>query len=91
MPWLQHGDNAVELELMVKYGMTSMEAIVAATRNGAECAGIQDITGTLETGKKADIIVVDGDPLKDIKILKEKEKIHIVMKEGQISVNRQTK
>jgi imidazolonepropionase-like amidohydrolase len=91
MPWLQHGDNAVELELMVKYGMTPMEAIVAATRNGAECAGIQDITGTLETGKKADIIVVDGDPLKDIKILKEKEKIHIVIKEGQISVNRQTK
>jgi imidazolonepropionase-like amidohydrolase len=88
MPWLKHGDNAIELELMVKYGMTPMEAIISATRNGAECAGIENITGTLRTGKQADIIVVDGNPLKNIGILKDKERINIVMKEGQIFVNR---
>lgn len=84
MPWLKHGDNAVELQLMVENGMTPMEAIVAATRNGAECAGIQDITGTLEEEKTADLIIVDGDPLRDIGVLRRKGDIHIVMKEGVV-------
>jgi imidazolonepropionase-like amidohydrolase len=84
MPWLKHGDNAVELELMVEYGMTPMEAIVTATKNGAECAGIQGFTGTLEEGKVADVIVVDGDPLKDIGVLRRREDLHIVMKEGVV-------
>jgi imidazolonepropionase-like amidohydrolase len=51
---------------MVKHGMTPMQAIVAATHNGADLLGWLDRIGTLETGKLADVIVVDGDPLADI-------------------------
>lgn len=84
-----HGENAVELELLVKeIGMTSMEAIVAATKTGAEVLGLEMELGTIELGKKADILLIDGDPLADITILQDKEKIVMVMKEGQIEVDR---
>ena len=78
------GDGALELQLMVDYGMTPMQAIVANTKNGAEAMRMSDRLGTLETGKLADLIVVDGDPLADIKILQDKEKIQLVMKGGEI-------
>jgi len=51
---------------MVDNGMTPMQAIVAATKNGAELLGLDDEIGTLEAGKRADVIVVDGNPLEDI-------------------------
>jgi len=82
------GANAQELEIYVDYGMTPMEAIQTATKNTAEAIWIDKDTGTLEAGKYADIIAIDGDPLKDIRILQEKEKIKIVMKEGKIFVDR---
>jgi imidazolonepropionase-like amidohydrolase len=82
------GENAMELELMTEIGMSPMEAIVAATKNAAEAIGLGDTIGTLELGKKADLIVVDGDPLKDIQILQDKEKILMVIKEGRILVDR---
>ena len=56
----------VELELMVSAGLTPMQAIVAATRSGAEFLGAKDL-GTLETSKWADLIVLGRDPLADIK------------------------
>ncbi|KPV63662.1 MAG: N-ethylammeline chlorohydrolase [Candidatus Bathyarchaeota archaeon BA1] len=61
--WWAHGDNTDEPITMVKYGMKTMDAIVAATKTGAECIGIQDKVGTIEKGKIADIIGVDGNPL----------------------------
>jgi len=82
------GENAMELELMTEIGMSPMEAIVAATKNAAEALGLGDAVGTVEHGKKADLILVDGDPLEDIRILQEKEKILLVMKGGQILVDR---
>lgn len=86
------GTNAMELELLVKHcGFEPADAIVAATQNGAKACGLEDRIGTLEKGKLADIIVVDGNPLKDIKVLQDKNKIKIVMKEGKIEVNRQEK
>jgi imidazolonepropionase-like amidohydrolase len=89
MPLLPLGINAIELELLVKYsGFTPMEAIVAATKNGAMACFIGDKTGTIQPGKLADIIIVDGDPLADIKILQNLEKIKMVMLEGKIEVNR---
>ncbi len=82
------GSSAVELELLVKQcDFTPMEAIVAATKNGAMASFIGDKTGTIELGKFADIIIVDGDPLKDIKILQDRQKIKMVMLEGKIEVN----
>jgi imidazolonepropionase-like amidohydrolase len=56
-----------------------MDVIVAATRNGAEVCQLLDQTGTVETGKWADIIVIDGDPLTDLSAL---ERVKLVFKEG---------
>jgi imidazolonepropionase-like amidohydrolase len=70
---------ADEIELMIRGGMTPMQAIVAATRTGAELAGLGAETGTLSTGKWADVIVVDGDPLVDVQALK---RIKLVFKQG---------
>jgi len=82
--WMYHCENATELEELVKGGLTPMEAIVAATRNGADNLDILDETGTLEVGKAADMIVVDGDPLADICILQNKSKLLQVFKAGEV-------
>jgi imidazolonepropionase-like amidohydrolase len=58
-----HGQNLRELSLMVDGGMTPMQAIEATTRSAAELMGLQDELGTLEPGKRADLVLVDGDPL----------------------------
>ncbi len=91
-PLLKMGTNAMELELLVKYcGFKPMDAIIAATRNGAKACGLENEIGTIEKGKLADILLVDGDPLKDIKVLQDKSKIKMVMKEGKIEVKRGVK
>ncbi|MFQ5914837.1 MAG: amidohydrolase family protein [Nitrospinota bacterium] len=77
-----HGEEAFELEMQVRCGLTEMEAIVAATKLNAEFFGLN--TGTVEKGKLADLILVDGDPLKDITILQDVHRIKMVMLEGQI-------
>lgn len=77
----KHGRNADEFELMVRFGMTPMEAIEAATVNAADLLGVSDIAGTLEPGKSADIIAVKGDPLADIKVLKS---VNFVMARGEV-------
>ena len=58
-----HGENLRELELMVEGGMSPMEAIVATSRSAAELMGLSDDLGTLQPGKRADLVVVTGDPL----------------------------
>jgi imidazolonepropionase-like amidohydrolase len=81
--------GALEMELLVKNcGFTPMQVITAVTKNGAEACFVGDKTGTIQKGKFADIIVVDGDPLADIKIFQEVDKIKMVMLEGTICVNR---
>ena len=84
-PLMQFGKNAMELEFLVKYSdFTPMEAIVAITGNGAKACFMGDKTGTIERGKLADIIIVDGDPLNDIKILQDADNIRTVLLEGKI-------
>lgn len=73
-----------EAILFVKYGMVPMEAIKAATLNAAMVLGEEEKLGSVEPGKLADIIVVDGDPLKDINALK---KVSLVMLDGKIVKN----
>jgi len=77
-----HGTNAIELSLMMEEGgLSPMEAIIAGTRNAAESCLLGRQTGTLEAGKLADILLVDGDPLTDISILHDHERI-TVYKQG---------
>ncbi|HET9694703.1 MAG TPA: amidohydrolase family protein [Steroidobacteraceae bacterium] len=75
----RHGRNADEFELMVKHGMTPAAAIQAATVNAAGLLGLDDV-GSLEPGKRADLIAVDGDPLADVTVLK---RVPFVMKDGR--------
>ena len=83
-PFVTHGKNATELEVFVNYGMTEMEAIEAATRVAAKVMGLEDKLGTVEPGKEADIIVVNADPLRDIRVLQDNDNIALVLKAGQI-------
>ena len=77
----KHGRNADEFELMVKNGMTPMQSLEAATVNAADLLGLSDDVGTLEPGKRADLIAVDGDPLTDVTVLK---RVPFVMKDGAV-------
>lgn len=82
------GTNAAELEIYVKLGMKPMDAILTATRNAAQAIGMERELGTVEAGKLADIIAVEGDPLRNIACLQEKKNIRLVMKEGRICADR---
>jgi imidazolonepropionase-like amidohydrolase len=76
-----HGVNARQFAYMVKYGMTPMQAIQAATVNAADLIGHSELFGSLAAGKSADIVAVKGDPLADIRSL---EHVSFVMKEGTV-------
>jgi imidazolonepropionase-like amidohydrolase len=76
-----HGKNYKEFEYMVEAGMPPMESIKAATVSAADLLGISDKVGSIEKGKLADIIAVDGDPLQDIKVM---GKVQFVMREGKV-------
>ncbi|MGC2476865.1 MAG: amidohydrolase family protein [Candidatus Sulfotelmatobacter sp.] len=82
-----HGKNATELEAMTKRGLTPLEAIQASTVNAAELLTWQDKVGALEPDHFADMIAVDGDPLKDITVL---QHVNWVMKGGVTVRDRQT-
>ena len=79
-----HCNNAQELECLVEAGMTPLQALVAATGWASECLGLEKEIGTVERGKVADLVVVDGDPLADITVLQDKDRIKLVMKEGKV-------
>ncbi|MDR6563221.1 MULTISPECIES: amidohydrolase family protein [unclassified Arcicella] len=76
-----HGYNAYEFQYMVEAGMPAMEAIKAATMTPAIIMGTQKEAGSIETGKIADIIATDGNPLQDIKVMR---KVSFVMKDGVV-------
>jgi len=71
----------IEIEHMVKAGMTEMEALIAATRTSADLCGMRDKLGTIEVGKLADLIVVSADPLEDISNLR---KLKLVLRDGKL-------
>ena len=77
----EHGRNARELVALTRLGLTPLEAIRASTLDGAVLLGFEDLVGAVEVGKRADLIAVRGDPLKEIGVL---EHVSFVMKEGQV-------
>ncbi len=77
----KHGRNADEFELMVKFGMPPAQAIKAATVNAADLLGVSGQIGTLEPGKRADLIAVSGDPTRNVGLLK---RVSFVMKDGVV-------
>jgi len=79
-----HGLNAHEFAVIVKLGLTPLQAIQSATINDADLLGWSDKVGTIEPGKWADIIAVDGDPLADVTTL---ERVKFVMKGGEVVKN----
>lgn len=74
-----HGKNWLEFTYMIEAGMPAMETIKAATINAADLIGIKDQTGSIEAGKLADIVAVEGDPLKDPQVF---SKVVFVMRDG---------
>jgi imidazolonepropionase-like amidohydrolase len=82
------GTNASELAIYVDLGMKPMHALQTATRNAAKALKLERDLGTLEAGKLADVVAVNGNPLADIKCLQEKKNIQLVMKEGKVYADR---
>ena len=81
---LVHGDYAKELEAYVKgAGIPALDVIGWATRNGAEMLGMKDDLGTIEAGKLADLLVINGDPVRDITVLQDRANLDVIMKGGK--------
>ena len=76
-----HGTNGHEFALMVQFGMTPMQAIVAGTSSGATLLGLEADIGTVSAGRRADLVAVRGNPLQNIQIL---ENVEFVMKDGVV-------
>jgi len=79
-----HGDNVRELEMMTEYGMMADQVLRSATSVNADVFGLKDITGRIKQDLKADILVVQGDPTKNISDLR---KVKLVMKDGVVYRN----
>ncbi len=91
MSYVEFGDFAYTPQTMVEgMGVSEMEAIICSTLLSAQCLGIDDITGTLEPGKSADVLIVGGDPLKDIKKLHDIDTIinqgHLIKRTGKVLI-----
>ena len=80
--------NALEIECLVRAGLSPLQALRAATGWAAECLGREHEFGTVEKGKLADLIVVAGDPLEDVTILQNSDRIALVLKGGEVAADR---
>jgi imidazolonepropionase-like amidohydrolase len=87
--WNPHGDYAKELEFFVNYvGLDPLTVIKCATKTGAEIMGRGDEFGTVEVGKLADLLIVDGDVVKNISLLRDRSKFLAVLQAGVIKAGR---
>lgn len=83
-PLNQHGDNPNELVRLVEVGYSPLQALMFATGIAAKVLGIESQLGTIEEGKIADLIVLEGDPLQDIGLFSNKNSLRLIMKNGQL-------
>jgi len=84
-PFNRHGENAMELKFMTDLGVSPKDAILAATAGGSDLMGLSD-SGVIETGKRADLLIVEGNPLDDIMNIADRANHRLVMKDGKIVV-----
>jgi imidazolonepropionase-like amidohydrolase len=83
-----HPHNALELKYLVEAGLSPMQALRAGTQWAARCLGLDREIGTLEKGRQADLVVVDGNPLDDVTVLLDPARIELVLKSGAICADR---
>ena len=84
----EHNINARELQYLVEAGLTPMQALQSATGWAAECLGLERDLGTVTPGSLADLVAVDGDPLQDIALLQDVQRIKLVLQGGAVCVDR---
>ena len=83
-----HPKNALELKYLVEAGLTPMQALRSATQWAAQCLGLERDLGTIEQGRLADLVVVNGDPLTDVTLLLDPARIELVLKGGVVCADR---
>jgi imidazolonepropionase-like amidohydrolase len=83
-----HARNARELRLLVEVGLSPMQAIAMSTASAAACIGLDADVGTIEAGKYADLLVVDGNPLAEVAVLEDQDRLRCVMQGGRTVVDR---
>jgi imidazolonepropionase-like amidohydrolase len=81
--WAPLSDLGLEILRMVHHGLPVHEALVASTRTAAEALGLADHVGTIEPGKLADLVVVDGDPVEEPALLRDRDRIWLVFQIGE--------
>lgn len=81
---MPHGDNAVELEYLATLGIPAMSVLQAATSVAARAIGRGDRFGAVKPGLEADLLVVDGDPLADLRVLQEESRLNMVFQDGEM-------
>ncbi len=86
-PFNYHGKNLLEIPLLVKHGLSPVEALIAATSNAAQVLGMENQIGTIEPEKIADLVLVKHNPIKDIEIFNSAKSITLVMKGGELIEN----
>lgn len=83
VPFTRHGNNLDELVYLVEMGLSPMEAIQTATLNSARLLKMDQLIGSIEEGKFADLVIVDGNPLENIKVLQDKGRLRWVIQDGE--------
>lgn len=81
--WAPLGTNALELVRMVRHGLSPLQALTSATAGGARALGLEDQVGTVEPGKLADLVVIDGDPVREPELLLDASRIWLVLQLGE--------
>jgi imidazolonepropionase-like amidohydrolase len=89
-PLNYHGENGLEVHCMQQAGMKPMEALVSSTLNAAKALGMDDRLGSIEEGKFADMLILDADPLEDLKRLADKKMIRAVFRDGKLVARQPT-
>jgi imidazolonepropionase-like amidohydrolase len=89
VPFTDHGNNLDEVVYLVEMGLSPMQALTATTIEAAKLLRMDDRVGSLEAGKLADFVVVDGDPIADVRVLQDKRRILTVAVGGKTMVERE--